>query len=490
MASWLARFPARPQGSPPIAPAASWSSRHKALAIACVAWALVNHAYWGLVVPSVLPLRYDLAINYCAAYLLRTHTASIYNAAALHRTHEEQVGFPRAAYDRLHKIAGMFPVISAAVSGEKEGAGTSTHDGSVQPVGLNLFGSYVNPPTTAILLVPLSLWSFPVASLAFLLLSDGLYLGSILLLLRELDTPLASLPGVVASVCALSFAPFHASLFLGQMDGIIIFVLLLAFLAASKGRDGQAGAWVAAAAAIKGTPIVLLGFFLARRRWIALAGTLLAGVLATFAITLIAGREILVEFATRILPAVNKGSALYTNQSLLGAMYRFVTPPSAVTSLDPVGDYPALRALWLCLALSLFSVSVAIVRSARLDTPSLTVLALGVFVVVGVLVGTISWDHYASWTVLPILALAVDWFHSRWLAGHVFWLLLAVGLLGLCFPAVGQAVLYFAIGPIGGAVSTLALLLVLALMWWRLRRTRISGNPTSGMPDQSSRGAC
>jgi alpha-1,2-mannosyltransferase len=434
---------------------------------------LVVHGYWGIVVPSLLPLRYDLAINYSAAYLLRTRGTSIYDAAALHRAHGEKVGFARSAYDRLNRLGAVFPVIRAAFTGEKEGVGPSTSEGSVQPVGLNLFGSYVNPPTTAILLVPLSLLPFPIASLAFLLISDSLYLGSILLLLRAVDTPLTSGPGVLATVGALLFYPFLVSLFLGQMDGIIIFALMLAFLAAIKGQDVRAGAWIAVAAAIKVTPIVLLGFFVARRRWMALAGTLLTGVLATFATVFVTGRGMLVEFATRILPAVTKGSALFTNQSLLGATYRFVTPPSAVTSLDPVGDYPAVRVVWVCSALSMFSVSVVIVRSARLDTPSLIVLALGVFVVVGVLAGSISWDHYSAWTVLPIIALAVDWFRTRWLGGRAFWLLLVIGLCGLGFPAVGQLVLYYAIGPVGGAVSTLALMLVLALMWWRLHRTRI-----------------
>jgi hypothetical protein len=456
----------------PIPAVASWSSRHRALAIACVSWALLTHVYWGLVVPSLVPLRYDLGINYSAAYLLRTRTASIYDGAALHRAHGEHVGFSRSAYDRLSKIAAMLPVMNAAVSGEKNGEGPSVSERLTQPVGLNLFDSYVNPPTTAILLVPLSLLPFPVASLAFLLLSDGLYLGSILLLLRALATPLASGPGVFALVCTLSFSPFLVSLFLGQMDAVIIFFLMLAFLAALKGRDGVAGAWIAAAAAIKVTPLVVLGFFVARRRWVALVGTLLAGAVVTFAIAVVVGRSVLIDFASRVLPAVSKGSALYTNQSLLGSMYRFVTPPSAVTSLDPVGgDHPGLRALWVCSALLLFSASVVIVRSARLDTPSLTVVALGVFVVVGILAGAISWNHYSAWTVLPITALAVDWFHSRWLGGRVFWLLLVIGLCGLFFPAEGQAVLYYAIGPIGGAVSTLALILLLALMWCRLRDT-------------------
>jgi glycosyl transferase family 87 len=470
MASRLAWFPARHTASPPVA---SWPPRYKALAIACVGWALMSHLYWGLVIPSLLPLRYDLGINYSAAYLLRTRAASIYDAEALHRVHAEQVGFSRSAYDRLHKLAAMFPVIRGAVSGDKEGAATSNSESSVQPVGLNLFGSYVNPPSTAILLVPLSLVSFPIASLFFLLLSEALYLGSILLLLRELDTPLASAPGVGATVCALSFSPFYVTLFMGQMDGIVILGLMLALSATLKRKDGQAGAWIAAAAAFKGTPIVLLGFFVARARWIALAGALLAGLVAMCATALVAGWGTLIEFATRILPAISKGSALYTNQSLLGAMFRFVTPASAVTSLDAVGDYPALRAVWLGLALTMISASVAVVRSAQLDTPSLTVVALGVFVVVGVLAGSISWDHYSSWAVLPIVALLVDWFQTRWLGGRVFWTVLVIGLCGVCFPAVGQAVLYFAIGPIGGAVSTLALMLILALMVWRLHRSRL-----------------
>jgi Glycosyltransferase family 87 len=413
------------------------SSKGRKALVALVGVSIVIYALNGLVAVQA-PYRFDLAINYSAATVLRTGAGSIYDMSALQRAHRQRIG-DSPVYDPLYK---------------------------------GLYTSYINPPTTAILLLPLSILPFHAATVFFLLLSNGLYLGSILLLLRALRTPLGSPAGLVALICALPFYPLFVSFFLGQMDGFVVFGLLLALLAALERHDARAGAWITMTAAIKVSPVLLLGFFVARRRWSAVVAALTVGLLVFCAELLVVGPHTLLYFATRILPLVGKGSAFFENQSLLGMIYRWVAPASEVWSLDAAGNYPIARAIWASSSLLILAVSFALVRRARLDRRALATVGLGVFIVAGVLSGAISWDHYTIWTLLPLIALAIEWFDSRWLRGRVFWPVFAVVWTAINFPAVLQLALYARLGPIASSFGTYGLLGALALMWCRLGHAR------------------
>ena len=247
------------------------------------------------------------------------------------------------------------------------------------------------------------------------------------------------------------------------MDALIVLLLTLALSSALRGRDGRAGAWIGAAAAIKLSPVLILGFFAARRRWAALGGAAVVLVLCFLAEAAIVGLHTLTYFATQVLPVVSKGSALIENQSLLGFMYRLVTPRSALLSLDAMPDYPGVRFIWAAASIAVFAITFYFTSRATLDRPLVTAIALGVFIVVAVLVGAISWDHYMIWAQLLVVAMAVDWFETRWMNRRVFWSLFSVGAFLMMCPVVAQI------------IGTCGLLFFLALAWIRLRHTRLPG---------------
>ncbi len=375
----------------------------------------------------------DLAINYSAATVLRAG-GSIYDAAALRAAHEARIG----------PAGDLYSV---------------------------LFLTYNNTPATALLFEPLSLLPFPAAQTAFVVINNALYLLGIGLTLYALRAgPLEVLLGIL--ICTgLFFYAIRQTFGLGQMNGLIVFLLALALVLALQERDGWSGAAIAAATVLKISPIWLLGFFIARRRWGALGGALLAGVALLALMLIFTGSSTLLHFATEVLPAVGRGSAAFPNQSLLGALYRWVALPADMVSAAGAGDYPAARAVWLLLSIGVAALTLWFVGRAQLRGRSPNALGFSIFIVAGLLIGGLTWDHYLLWLSIPICVLIVDWFRGRWLRPIGFWPILLMALALLSVPVPYQALLYRSVGPGGSALMTWGLALLWGLMLWRLRST-------------------
>ena len=178
------------------------------------------------------------------------------------------------------------------------------------------------------------------------------------------------------------------------------------------------------------------------------------------------------HFVTQVLPVVGRGSAAFPNQSLLGALYRLSVPLTAIQSSDAIGDYPAIRAVWLASAIGVMTLTWWLTARAQLTDRSQVALGLSVFIVAGLLAGGLTWDHYLLWLALPVIVLIVDWFQERWLKAIGFWAIFLVALGAISVPIPLQAALYRSIGPLGSAVSTGGLIGLWLLMLWRLRRLR------------------
>ncbi|MCL6107189.1 MAG: DUF2029 domain-containing protein [Actinobacteria bacterium] len=73
------------------------------------------------------------------------------------------------------------------------------------------------------------------------------------------------------------FTPFWSNIALTQANGIILLLLSVCFYFNSRRHDFRAGAALAGAVAIKFPPILLLLYFVCRRRWRALAGAAITG---------------------------------------------------------------------------------------------------------------------------------------------------------------------------------------------------------------------
>ncbi len=374
----------------------------------------------------------DLAINYSAAMVLRAG-GSIYDNHALANAHAKYIGEPGLLYQAL-------------------------------------FLTYNNPPTTAVLMSPLTLLPFSAARWALVAINNTLYLLAIILLLREL-----SAPPVAVIVCWLLgvlgfYFPIRQSFGLGQINGVLVAALAVAMIAAVRGRDELAGVFIILAATIKISPALMLGYFIAQRRWRVWRGAIVMSIVVVMLTVIATGGETVRYFVATILPEVGRGSAAYPNQSLLGALYRFFVPMSAIQTSGAIGDYPLPRLLWLGSSIGLAAVTLWVTARARLDAKSNQAVALSGFIGLGVLTGSVAWDHYALWLVVPTIALIVNWFQDRWLIGSIFWPLLGVAVIAINLPVPIQAGLHSSLGAIGTSLTTWGTLVLWGLTGWRVWR--------------------
>ena len=215
----------------------------------------------------------------------------------------------------------------------------------------------------------MSLLPFHTAQVVFVVVNNALYLLGIGLTLYALRAgPLEVFLGVLLNT-VLFFYAVRQTFGLGQMNGLVVCLLAVALMLALQQRDGWSGAVIAGAAVLKISPILLLGFFIARQRWRAVWGALAAGGVL-FAVMLIgAGGDTLAHFVTQVLPAVGRGSAAFPNQSLLGALYRWVAPAADMLSAEGAGDYPLVRGVWLLLSIGVGVITLWFVARAQTHRP-------------------------------------------------------------------------------------------------------------------------
>jgi len=273
----------------------------------------------------------------------------------------------------------------------------------------SLFTSYIQPPPSAVLDLPLTLLPWREATRLYLILNN-LMLGAAVSLMLVTVKPTVPLRWAVAAAALLAalFSQVATSFALGQLDALITLLLAVGLWGYSRSRPAATGVAVAAAAALKLVPGVLLLYFLWKREYRTALWTLAAGA-AIFLVTLaIAGPGTYWTYVSETVPALMKGSTHYTNISMGGVFNRLFIKDLGVLgplmSLDEVPSEPAARALALGASLGLIGVLAAVVgrgpvRGGRAEARC--VLEYYLAVAAGLLVSSVTWEFYVIW-LLPL----------------------------------------------------------------------------------------
>ena len=250
-------------------------------------------------------------------------------------------------------------------------------------------------PFAALVYVPVAALPLAVARVGWDLLSVAALAYSCVLILKLAGYRPSRLAvaGVVAASVALD--PVWQTLFLGQINLILLALILTDVWRVSRGSSGSSsltGAGVGIAAAIKLTPAIFIVFFLLARRTRAAcvaAGTFVAAGLAGFAVAPHASArywEHLSHDTRRV------GAPYISNQSPYAAAIRIAG------GQGHIGWWWAL----VSVAFAAAGLAVATVLARRGDWLGAT----AVTGTSGLLVSPISWAHHWVW-VLPALVLLV-----------------------------------------------------------------------------------
>ncbi len=128
---------------------------------------------------------------------------------------------------------------------------------------------FVHPadtPTFTLLTEPLALMT-PEHAYEVWLLANVLCLVGSLYLLFGSSAQLNRTTAIILSIGALGFTPLADNFRWAQSQVFALFGVLLFFRSMQRGRDGAAGALLAALGLLRGFPLVLGGYLIVRRRW-------------------------------------------------------------------------------------------------------------------------------------------------------------------------------------------------------------------------------
>ncbi|MGD9894800.1 MAG: glycosyltransferase family 87 protein [Dehalococcoidia bacterium] len=272
------------------------------------------------------------------------------------------------------------------------------------PLYTKLFLTYIQTPLTAVLLLPISGLSLDDARLTFLAVSNVMLIAAAAIMIYALRPT-----KLLIFAAFLIFATYEAmfdSLRLGQVDGVIVLLLALSFLALRRGHSVMVGAPLAGAAILKLSPAIVIGFFIWRRNWRVVAGAVIAGVFLLGFSIYVAGWDNHRTFVEDISPRLSKGSTLYDNVSISGALARGYFGEASWLYEDEVPGWPlGLRAAALLLSAAVV-IGGYILGSKDVEAGFMLSCATAV------LVSPIAWSFYPVW-LIPSFLFLVHRFEQR-----------------------------------------------------------------------------
>lgn len=317
---------------------------------------------------------------------------------------------------------------------------------------------YPNPPVMPISLYPLMVLPPLMGAVTFFLIKVGLAILSarmIARMARERNWPISW--WCYFAIALMSLRPLLSDLHHGNVNILILFMVVLALDAWSQGKDWLGGAALGLAITCKVTPALFLPYFVYKRSWKMLVATGVAiGVFMFVVPVVVLGPDLasqcLGSWWHRIIsPYVSGGVVgdLEINQSMVGVVNRLMvldeTPGryGSTLKLNIVNWDPRLVARILKV-LSIGWVGVLFLlcrtRTDRRDDPRL----LGEFslvVLTMLFVSERSWKHHYVTLLLPITYLAYRLFRpdiarrDKWLIGSA--LGLAMFLIGTTSSEIG-----------------------------------------------------
>ncbi len=266
----------------------------------------------------------------------------------------------------------------------------------------NRFGKVFKlPPFYALIFIPfVETIGGEVMLLWYRVLNAGLIGLVALIWLRMWRLPVRSLSGV-ALLILLSFRPLFDTLTYGQLDLILLCLLTLTLWALREDRAGLAGALIALATILKLYPIIILAFFVIKRRWAGLWGFALGMLILNTIALLVMGWDVHWIYLTQVLPIIGGTTAWAENQTISGFLARFAESPKALTLFE--GRGLGLAGTLISGTTGLAVCALALRPTARRSPAE--ALQYCMFLLVMVLCVPAAWMHYEALLVIVFAAL-------------------------------------------------------------------------------------
>ncbi|HEV3263194.1 MAG TPA: glycosyltransferase family 87 protein [Gemmataceae bacterium] len=287
--------------------------------------------------------------------------------------------------------------------------------------------AYPNPPIMALLLTPLAHLPPMAGALAWFYTKLGMTALALYWVFLLVQSPGRQFPPwAKALIVVLSLRPIMGDLTHGNVNLLILFLVVASLYAFHRGRDLTAGLTLALSIACKVTPALFVGYFLWKRAWKALLGCAAGLVLFWWVIpgcTLGPARnaQLLTSWYRQMVePYVVAGvvTSEHENQSLPGLVFRLATHSPSATVWDrdhyaPVEfdnfvslDRPWARLLVKGCMLAFAGLIVLACRTPTSPRHGWRLAAEFSLVVVGMLLfSERTWKHHCVTLMLPFAVL-------------------------------------------------------------------------------------
>ncbi len=286
------------------------------------------------------------------------------------------------------------------------------HTLSGNPYTQKFFDYYNYPPAATLLFYPFSLLPINTAEFLFTALSLLSALVIVFLLFRLTNQKLTFHFSLFTFYLLLRFSPTRLTLTLGQVNLIVLLLILLAF---HWRKSWLGGISLGLAFILKFTPVFLLLFFVLKKHWGVILGFLYTVILLHFLAILAFGWNLTGYYYLEVLPKLLTQTGLYTaqltymNQSLTALLGRLGIFDLYHTLIKLAAILPLL---WL-------------LSRRRLDftTYALFLMFMTIFL------PTFAWQHHYVFLIPAIFLLGI----RHWALGISAYLLLTI-TIGLTFP--------------------------------------------------------
>jgi alpha-1,2-mannosyltransferase len=293
-----------------------------------------------------------------------------------------------------------------------------------------------HPPVAILLGLPFCQLPYEQAHLAWNIFSLIAFLLAVILAFRTRTTPLDEVQFFQIAALLVVCAPLQVQTFQGQLNGALVLLVALSWMADRRDWELLAGALIGAAAAIKIVPAFLLIAWIARGRWRPVWGAGIAFILLNAVAAILFGVSAFETYIRTIIPSVSLYRSSWDNISLSGLWFKLFDPQEKERVIA------LWKAPWLAQALAIASQlavsAIVFVVCRRAHDRGQRDHAIAIAIVGMLLVSPITWGHYLLMLVVP---LAVESTRPRSLPGRTAWgaslIAMWLPIAALAAPAMG-----------------------------------------------------
>jgi hypothetical protein len=264
-----------------------------------------------------------------------------------------------------------------------------------------------HPPTSILLGIPLAWMSYSEAFLLWNLFSLLMLAASLLILTASLGMKWDTIQLLRAYVLVLVCGPLNHHMYEGQINLMVLLLIVGAWTADRSGRQATAGLLLGAAAAIKLFPALLFLYFALRRRWRPIVFGLISVILLTLLTVGTLGSSAYRDYMLAGMRAPLEWRSNWGNVSLL-ALWSKLFDPVLIPGLSSTIPVVQSSVLSQCLTLACNAAVVIFLCRAvlRARSRSQCDLAFAMFVPAMILISPVAWDHYFVLLLLPLVLLS------------------------------------------------------------------------------------